>query len=125
MWVRIVSPFFGINSIKFFFKNWEETTNDSLDRLNHIGALRKNKNASVDDNPSYAATSLDINRYKRRLSALLERVCRLGLKKDNSQDDNNISENDLLEEENEEEYTSDWISDNRSQFDLKQSWFLR
>lgn len=102
------------------FKNWEETTNDSIDRLNHIGALRKNKNASVDDNLSYAATSLDINRYKRRLSALLERVCRLS-KKDNSKDDNNLLENDLLEEENEEEYTSDWISDNRSQLDLKQS----
>lgn len=103
------------------FKTWEETTNDSLDRLNHIGALRKNKNSSIDENPSYAATSLDINRYKRRLTALLERVCRLCSKNQNSQDENNLLENDLLEEENEEEYTSDWISDNRSQLDLKQS----
>lgn len=103
------------------FKTWEETTNDSLDRLNHIGALRKNKNAPIDDNPSYAATSLDINRYKRRLSGLLERVCRLCAKKDNIQDDGNLLENDCLEEENEEEYASDWVSDNRSQLDLGKS----
>lgn len=101
------------------FQTWEETTNDSLDRLNHIGALRKNKNA-IDDNPSYAATSLDITKYKRRLSSLLERVCRLCSKKDNNQDDNNLLENDCLEEENEEENTSDWISDNRSQLDFNQ-----
>lgn len=101
---------------------WEETTNDSLDRLNHIGPLRKNKHASIDDNPSYATTSLDINRYKRRLSALLERVCRLCLKKDNSQDEGNLLETDCLEEEeNEEEHSSDWISDSRPQVDLKNS----
>lgn len=101
------------------FQAWEEITNDSLDRLNHIGALRKNKNLSVDDNLSYAATSLDINRYKKRFSTLLERVCRLTSKKDMSQEENNLIENEFLEEENEEEYTSDWISDNRSHLDLK------
>ncbi|KAG4078630.1 hypothetical protein HA402_015220 [Bradysia odoriphaga] len=101
---------------------WEETTNDSLDRLNHIGALRKNKNASVDDHPTYAATTLDISRYKRRLSALLERVCRLCSKKDNSQDENNLLETDCLEEEeNEEENKSDWVNDSQPQVDLKLS----
>lgn len=93
------------------FQTWEEMTNDSLDRLNHIGPLRKNKNASIDDNPSYAATSLDINRYKRRLSSILERVCRLSSKKDNNPDENNLLENDWLEEEN----------DHRSQLDFKPS----
>lgn len=109
-------------SIKIqIFQTWEETTNDSLDRLNHIGPLRKNKNAPFDDNPSYASTSLDINRYKRRFSALMERVCRLCSKKDITVDENNALDNDLVEEENEDEHTSDWLSDNRSQIDLKQS----
>ncbi len=83
--------------------------------------MRKNKNAPADENPSYASTALDISRYKRRLSGILERVCRLCSKKDNSQEENNLLENDLLEEENEEEHTSDWISDNRPQIDFKQS----
>ncbi|KAJ6643752.1 hypothetical protein Bhyg_08717, partial [Pseudolycoriella hygida] len=85
----------------WLINTWEETTNDSLDRLNHIGALRKNKNATIEEHTSYATTSMDVSKYKRRLSTLLERVCRMSSKKDNKQDDNNLADNDWLEEENE------------------------
>ena len=88
--------------------------------LSHIGPLRKNKNTSLDENPSFAITTLDINKFKRHVLALLDRICRLILRptdksdtKSHHEDDND----DIAEENNEdaidtvdENQESEWIS---------------
>lgn len=81
--------------------------------LNHIGPLRKNKNTALDENPSFAITSLDVNRYKRHFTSLLERVCRMaanvGQSGTTETDDDTIEEKHEIEEE-QEPPTSEWLN---------------
>lgn len=49
----------------------------SMEMLTYIGPLRKHKHGALDDNPSFVIGALDLNRFKRHFSSLVERVCRL------------------------------------------------
>lgn len=96
-------------------QSWLEMVAPALEMLNHIGPLRKNKNTALDDNPSYATTSLDFGRFKRHFISLLERVCRLAANQTNST--NEDAENDLpsndedkIVEMNESEWTNNTVS---------------
>lgn len=95
--------------------------------LNHIGPLKKSKSVSFEENQAVDSSTLNFDRFKRHLTGLLDRVCRLAAKgedikgisdqsvddlneitnEDNSQEQNptNLEDENFLEEE------SDWISE--------------
>lgn len=52
-------------------------TAPGLNYLNYVGALRKNKNATIDEEPSVDVTPFEFDRFKRHLTSLLERVSRM------------------------------------------------
>lgn len=89
-----------------------------LNILNYVGPLRKNKNATADDDPTLDVAPFDFIRFKRHLTGLLERVSRSG-------NANDISDDTLAEEDDANESVdnskapkeeeSDWI------FDVKQT----
>lgn len=60
-------------------QSWEELTSAPIDAQNCIGPLRK-VNSSVDDLVQFDVSTLDMSRFKRHLSALLDRACRLASK---------------------------------------------
>lgn len=88
----------------------------SLEMINYIGPLRKNKNTALDDNPSYATTSLDFNRFKRHFISLLERICRLAANQNNGTNDELESELMPSNEHDEDKLTdineSEWTNNN-------------
>lgn len=45
--------------------------------LTHYGPLCRNKNAPLDSHPSFAASQFELDRLKRHITSLLDRVCRL------------------------------------------------
>lgn len=52
-------------------------TSPALDLLNHMGPLKHSKSNDFDDNPVYTATAFDVDRFKRHLVTLLDRIGRL------------------------------------------------
>lgn len=73
MFVIIVRNF--SDSSYTYFQSWEETTASGLNFLNYVGSLRKNKTAEED--PTIDVTPFEFDRFKRHLSGLLERICRM------------------------------------------------
>lgn len=45
--------------------------------IQHIGPLRKNKNATLDDQPTFAITEFDFNQFKKQFISILDRITRL------------------------------------------------
>lgn len=109
----------------FFFQSWEEVMAPSMEMLNYIGPLRKHKHGALDDNPSFVVGTLDLNRFKRHFSSLVERVCRLSnssgdnhetdkLSRDNVDDYGNSVVAGIQEEPEQVDETSDWIDQGNS-----------
>lgn len=108
------------NSSHTYLQSWEEMTASGLNFLNYVGSLRKNKTAEQD--PTIDVTSFEFDRFKRHLSGLLERICRMCI---TPSDQRSIDVEDTfripesVEEEadsprsvkEKEEEESDWASD--------------
>lgn len=95
-------------------QSWEEITAPALDMLNHNGPLRKNQNASIEEQPNFAVTSLDFVRFKRHLSSLMDRICRLvANNSNNSTPAAPIDDSDDFSDENKLEFAeiSEWVND--------------
>lgn len=93
-----------------------------LNVLNYVGPLRKNKNASTDDDPALDLAPFEFDRFKRHLTGVLERVSRMSAKDDQktadidetlAEEDDNIEAADSSTAPKPEE--SDWT------FDVKQT----
>lgn len=97
-------------------------TASGLNFLNYVGSLRKNKAAEQD--PTIDVTSFGFDRFKRHLSGLLERICRMcktpsDQRSINAEDTFRIPESveeeadspRSVKEEEENEKESDWSSD--------------
>lgn len=95
-------------------QSWEEITAPALDMLNHNGPLRKNQNASIEEQPNFAVTTLDFVRFKRHLNSLMDRVCRLvANNSNNSTPAAPIDDSDDFSDENKLEFAeiSEWVND--------------
>lgn len=91
-----------------------------LNILNYVGPLRKNKNATADDDPALDVAPFDFGRFKRHLTGLLERVSRSGNPKANDIVADTLAEEDDVNETVDnskapKQEESDWI------FDVKQT----
>lgn len=114
-------------------QNWEEMTAPAFDVLNCTGPLRKNKQSTLDDISVIDRSSFEFERFKRHVTGVLERLCRL------TSSENRIgtvdTDGDALEEEedddtaiaaaedtespsNKTEEESDWICDVKQTMDL-------
>lgn len=95
-------------------QSWEEITAPALDMLNHNGPLRKNQNASIEEQPNFAVTTLDFVRFKRHLNSLMDRVCRLvANNSNNTTPAAPIDDSDDFSDENKLEFAeiSEWVND--------------
>lgn len=99
----------------------------SMEMLTYVGPLRKHKHGALDDNPSFVIGALDLKKFKRHFSSLVDKVCRLATGSDVSSDiAANKNENEYIggmsivseiQEESEQEHLdntegSDWINQN-------------
>lgn len=82
-----------------------------LNYLNYIGALRKNKNATIQEDPSIDVTPFEFDRFKRHLTGLLERVSRMSMGDDASQKPEAVEEEDDIESNAKKDEESDWVLD--------------
>lgn len=123
--------------------SWEEITWPSLELLNYSGPLKKNKNVTIDDRPTICMSDFDLNRFKKQLASLCDRITRLSSSsastttstsgndtnrssdfngnRNGGDDSNNdqaiINENDEYEDGEDDEMkneTSDWVNDDIS-----------
>lgn len=120
-------------------QNWEEMTAPAFNVLNYIGALRKNKHATVEESSPVDIGPFEFDRFKRHMQGLLERACRLAGNRTASIDKDDVMEsalsaNEALEEEedigeaetadaaestpNKAEEESDWTCDVKQTMDL-------
>lgn len=106
---------------------WEEMTAAGLNSLNYIGPLRKNKNATIDEDPTLDVAPFEFDRFKRHLNGLLDRVSRMittnGEQKPNDVDETLAEEDDNATDASELPKTtraeeSDWIFDVKKNMDV-------
>lgn len=104
-------------------------TAPGLNFLNYVGPLRKNKNATIDEDPIDLAP-FDYDRFKRHLTGLLDRISRMcttpsdqrsmdvddtfPISESLNEEDDTINENTKGECEEE----SEWISDVKQTLDV-------
>lgn len=95
----------------------------SMEMLTYVGPLRKHKHGALDDNPSFVIGALDLKKFKRHFSSLVDKVCRLATadiaanKNENDEYIGGMSIVSEIQEEPEQEHLdntegSDWINQN-------------
>lgn len=56
---------------------WEELISPSLEIINNSGPLSKNKDGNYDDMPTITAGDFEVNRFKKQLISLFDRISKL------------------------------------------------